>query len=153
MMEDSASVEETTDNTGKSSWQKKNVAVAVAAATHNNHHRYKYLSNYGGGGSSGRRRFLFFASCFGLYAIVAATYAWLTFPPHIGRTDHVSTSSLGCREDNEGSWSIGVFYGDSPFSLKPIESVSFPIIIYLGLMNLNHNWEFTALFLVMETDQ
>lgn len=25
-------------------------------------------------------------------------------------------------EDNEGSWSIGVFYGDSPFSLLPIEA-------------------------------
>ena len=29
------------------------------------------------------------------------------------------------QEDNEGSWSVGVFYGDSPFSLKPIEAVSF----------------------------
>lgn len=28
----------------------------------------------------------------------------------------------GCLPDGEGSWSIGVFYGDSPFSLKPIES-------------------------------
>ncbi|KAJ0234823.1 Glucosamine inositolphosphorylceramide transferase 1 [Hirschfeldia incana] len=71
------------------------------------------------------RRFLFFVSCFGLYALVAATYAWLAFPPHIGRTDHVSSSSsLGCREDNEGSWSIGLFYGDSPFTLKPIETMN-----------------------------
>ncbi|GKB26608.1 glycosyltransferase family protein 64 protein C5, partial [Tanacetum coccineum] len=31
---------------------------------------------------------------------------------------------LGCHEDSEGSWSIGVFYGDSPFSLKPIESMN-----------------------------
>ena len=37
----------------------------------------------------------------------------------------VVDSLCGCREDNEGSWSIGVFYGDSPFSLKPIEAVSF----------------------------
>ncbi|KAJ4869005.1 Glycosyltransferase family protein 64 protein C5 [Raphanus sativus] len=70
------------------------------------------------------RRFMFFASCFILYALVAATYAWLAFPPHVGRTDHVSSSSLGCREDNEGSWSIGVYYGDSPFTLKPIETVN-----------------------------
>ncbi|CAH8324383.1 unnamed protein product [Eruca vesicaria subsp. sativa] len=70
------------------------------------------------------RRFLFVVSCFGLYALVAATYAWLAFPPHIGRTDHVSSSSLGCREDNEGSWSIGVYYGDSPFTLKPIETMN-----------------------------
>ncbi|KAJ6727349.1 EXOSTOSIN HEPARAN SULFATE GLYCOSYLTRANSFERASE -RELATED [Salix purpurea] len=33
-------------------------------------------------------------------------------------------NSLGCQEDNEGSWSIGVYYGDSPFSLKPIESMN-----------------------------
>ncbi|KAL1201451.1 Glucosamine inositolphosphorylceramide transferase 1 [Cardamine amara subsp. amara] len=116
MMEVSASVEETTENTGKISWQKN-----VTASAHN--HRYKFISNYGGGGSYGRR-FLFFVTCFGFYALVATTYAWLAFPSHIGRTDHVSSSSLGCREDNEGSWSIGVFYGDSPFSLKPIEAVN-----------------------------
>lgn len=113
-------MEETTDNTGTISSQKN-----VAASGHNHHHRYKYISNYGVG-----RRFLFFASCFGFYAFVAATYAWFVFPPHIGRTDHVSSSSLGCREDNEGSWSIGVFYGDSPFSLKPIETVSFSIFLF-----------------------
>lgn len=33
-------------------------------------------------------------------------------------------NSLGCQEDNEGSWGIGVFYGDSPFSLKPIEAMN-----------------------------
>ncbi|KAI3816179.1 hypothetical protein L1987_15870 [Smallanthus sonchifolius] len=32
-------------------------------------------------------------------------------------------NSIGCQEDNEGSWGIGVFYGDSPFSLKPIEDL------------------------------
>ncbi|KAF2318433.1 hypothetical protein GH714_007454 [Hevea brasiliensis] len=32
-------------------------------------------------------------------------------------------NSVGCQEDNEGSWSIGLFYGDSPFSLKPIETM------------------------------
>ncbi|CAH8379325.1 unnamed protein product [Eruca vesicaria subsp. sativa] len=101
-------MEEAEESTGKSSFH-KNVAAD----------RYRYLSNYGG---SSVRRFMFFASCFVLYALVAATYAWLAFPPHIGRTDHVS--SLGCREDNEGSWSIGVYYGDSPFTLKPIETVN-----------------------------
>ncbi|KAJ0718485.1 putative hexosyltransferase [Helianthus annuus] len=32
--------------------------------------------------------------------------------------------SVGCQDDNEGSWGIGVFYGDSPFSLKPIEDMN-----------------------------
>nr|XP_043613491.1 glucosamine inositolphosphorylceramide transferase 1 [Erigeron canadensis] len=31
---------------------------------------------------------------------------------------------IGCQEDNEGSWGIGVYYGDSPFSLKPIEHMN-----------------------------
>lgn len=113
-------MEETTVNAGKSSSQKN---VAVSAHNNHHHHRYKYRSS--------GRRFLFFASCFGFYALVAVTYAWFVFPPHIGRTDHVSSSSLGCREDNEGSWSIGVFYGDSPFSLKPIETVSFSNFFFL----------------------
>ncbi|CAN7141864.1 unnamed protein product [Brassica rapa subsp. narinosa] len=105
-------MEETAEIVGKSSLH-KNV---------HNHNRYRYLSSYGG--SSSVRRFLFFVSCFGLYALVALTYAWLAFPPHIGRTYHVSSSSLGCREDNEGSWCVGVYYGDSPFTLKPIETVN-----------------------------
>ncbi|GFQ00345.1 glycosyltransferase family protein 64 protein c5 [Phtheirospermum japonicum] len=33
-------------------------------------------------------------------------------------------TTLGCQEDSEGSWAIGVFYGDSPFSLKPIEAMN-----------------------------
>ncbi|KAL3621417.1 hypothetical protein CASFOL_036329 [Castilleja foliolosa] len=31
-------------------------------------------------------------------------------------------TAIGCREDNEGSWALGVYYGESPFSLKPIET-------------------------------
>ncbi|KAG1346344.1 glucosamine inositolphosphorylceramide transferase 1 [Cocos nucifera] len=30
-------------------------------------------------------------------------------------------AAAGCRPDSEGSWSIGVYYGKSPFSLSPIE--------------------------------
>nr|XP_010925017.1 glucosamine inositolphosphorylceramide transferase 1 [Elaeis guineensis] len=30
-------------------------------------------------------------------------------------------SAIGCRPDSEGSWSIGIYYGKSPFSLSPIE--------------------------------
>lgn len=33
-------------------------------------------------------------------------------------------TALGCLDDSEGSWAVGVFYGDSPFSLRPIEDVS-----------------------------
>lgn len=91
------------------------------------------------------RRFLFFVTCFGFYALVSATYAWLAFPPHLGRTDHVSSSSLGCIEYNEGSWSIGVFYGDSPFSLKPIETVSFFVFPICSVRSLPLDFLFVDL--------
>ncbi|KAI7730048.1 hypothetical protein M8C21_019999 [Ambrosia artemisiifolia] len=41
--------------------------------------------------------------------------------PNLG---YYGSNSLGCQEDNDGSWGIGVFYGDSPFSLKPIEDMN-----------------------------
>ncbi|KAF8397794.1 hypothetical protein HHK36_016717 [Tetracentron sinense] len=62
--------------------------------------------------------FLFFLASFAVFGSVATLYAWLAFSPY----DRPVLSSLACQEDNEGSWSIGVFYGDSPFSLKPIET-------------------------------
>ncbi|KAG9456793.1 hypothetical protein H6P81_001301 [Aristolochia fimbriata] len=65
--------------------------------------------------------FLFFLASFLVLGSLASLFAWLTFPPY----DRLSLSSLGCQEDNEGSWAIGVFYGDSPFTLKPIESKIF----------------------------
>ncbi|KAL5709655.1 Glucosamine inositolphosphorylceramide transferase 1 [Ranunculus cassubicifolius] len=61
--------------------------------------------------------FLFFIFTFVIFASIASLYVWLTFSPY----QHLTTT-FGCQEDGEGSWSIGVFYGDSPFSLKPIES-------------------------------
>ncbi|XP_022968183.1 glycosyltransferase family protein 64 protein C5-like [Cucurbita maxima] len=67
--------------------------------------------------------FVFFLGCFVLLGSIATLYAWLAFTPQYVRTDG-GVSSLGCQEDNEGSWSIGVFYGDSPFSLKPIETAN-----------------------------
>ncbi|GMG99453.1 hypothetical protein Nepgr_001293 [Nepenthes gracilis] len=66
--------------------------------------------------------FIFFLAAFLLLGSVATLYAWLFFTP-FARPPYVRTglASMGCQEDNEGSWSIGVFYGDSPFTLKPIE--------------------------------
>lgn len=71
--------------------------------------------------------FVFFFGCFVLFGSIATLYGWLAFSP----TVHTALSPFGCQVDNEGSWSIGIFYGDSPFSLKPIESVSF---FYLSLI-------------------
>ncbi|TKY51711.1 Glycosyltransferase family protein 64 protein C5 [Spatholobus suberectus] len=64
--------------------------------------------------------FVFFFGCFVLFGSIATLYGWLAFSPAV----HTALSPFGCRDDNEGSWSIGIFYGDSPFSLKPIEAVN-----------------------------
>lgn len=55
-----------------------------------------------------------------LLAAVSTLYAWIFISPFGRPNDELQ---VGCRPDGEGSWSIGVFYGDSPFSLKPLESV------------------------------
>uniref|UniRef100_A0A5B6ZF53 Glucosamine inositolphosphorylceramide transferase 1 n=1 Tax=Davidia involucrata TaxID=16924 RepID=A0A5B6ZF53_DAVIN len=64
--------------------------------------------------------FAYFLVTFVLLGSIATLYTRLISTSD-GRT---TLSSFGCQEDNEGSWSIGVFYGDSPFSLKPIETVN-----------------------------
>lgn len=77
--------------------------------------------------------FVFFFGCFVLYGSVATLYAWLAFTPGVhGLPQSESSSSLGCLQDNEGSWSVGVFYGDSPFSLKPIEKVHLSLPIFFS---------------------
>ncbi|KAL2554609.1 Glycosyltransferase family protein 64 protein C5 [Forsythia ovata] len=57
--------------------------------------------------------FAFLGSIGCLYAKFMLTANWLT-----------GITTMGCLEDNEGSWAIGVFYGDSPFTLKPIEDMN-----------------------------
>ncbi|KQK13756.1 glycosyltransferase family protein 64 protein C5 isoform X2 [Brachypodium distachyon] len=51
-----------------------------------------------------------------LLVLIAAAFSRVFAP----RFPHRPATS-GCRPDGEGSWSIGVYLGDSPFSLKPIE--------------------------------
>ncbi|KAJ8458977.1 hypothetical protein OPV22_031903 [Ensete ventricosum] len=65
--------------------------------------------------------FLFAASAALLLGSTVALFAWLTFSPFPKTLPISPSSASGCRPDGEGSWSIGLFYGDSPFSLKPIE--------------------------------
>jgi hypothetical protein len=65
-----------------------------------------------------------------LFASIGFFFAWLTFSPSAYSfssnaiamgLDPSSSHRLSCRPDNEGSWSIGIFYGEDPFSLQPIE--------------------------------
>uniref|UniRef100_A0A1D1Y1X6 Glucosamine inositolphosphorylceramide transferase 1 n=1 Tax=Anthurium amnicola TaxID=1678845 RepID=A0A1D1Y1X6_9ARAE len=66
---------------------------------------------------------LFLLSSVVVLGVVASLFVWLTSSPRYSYSSSSSRSnSLGCQPDGEGSWSVGVFYGDSPFSLKPIES-------------------------------
>ncbi|XP_043813541.1 glucosamine inositolphosphorylceramide transferase 1 isoform X2 [Manihot esculenta] len=66
---------------------------------------------------------VFFLCGLVLYGSIGMVYGWLMFnKPYVGAGGVVGLNSVGCQEDNEGSWSIGLFYGDSPFSLKPIET-------------------------------
>ncbi|GAV77800.1 Glyco_transf_64 domain-containing protein [Cephalotus follicularis] len=88
------------------------------------HHHHHHHHNPGRRWPSLASGFVFFVGCFVLYAMIASVYAWLVvFKPYV-RTDVVGVSSLGCQEDNEGSWSIGVLSGHSPFSVKPIEHMN-----------------------------
>lgn len=63
--------------------------------------------------------FLFFFWSVLTFSFVGMLFAWLAFSPY----KH-ECGQLGCRPDNEGSWSIGFYRGSSPFSLQSIEMVS-----------------------------
>ncbi|RYR25118.1 hypothetical protein Ahy_B02g058745 isoform B [Arachis hypogaea] len=63
--------------------------------------------------------FIFFFGCFVFFESIAILYGWLTFLPAV----HMGLSTVGCQEDNKGSWSIEIFYGESPFTLKPMKSM------------------------------
>ncbi|KAL8255353.1 hypothetical protein R6Q59_033574 [Mikania micrantha] len=78
--------------------------------------RWRVHDNGGGGSSTLRCLFILFLVCssVGVFCIF-----YLFSNPNLN-----FKISIGCQEDNEGSWGIGVFYGDSPFSLKPIEDLN-----------------------------
>ena len=63
---------------------------------------------------------VFFIGSFVVYGFIGAVYAWLFINPHAS----MRMASSGCLPDSEGSWAIGVFYGDSPFSLRPIKAMN-----------------------------
>ncbi|XP_047954608.1 glucosamine inositolphosphorylceramide transferase 1 isoform X2 [Salvia hispanica] len=85
-------------------------------------------SQIGGGGSKNGSRescsggasstFAFFLFSFVVLGSIGGLYARFMVAANVRGAAH------GCEEDNEGSWAIGVYYGDSPFSLKPIEEMN-----------------------------
>ena len=93
---------------------------------------------------------VFFIGSFVVYGFIGAVYAWLFINPHAS----MGMASSGCLPDSEGSWAIGVFYGDSPFSLRPIEAVrlDFPLFLFFFLkisliLGSGYLWIFVGLFL------
>ncbi|KAL3649670.1 Glucosamine inositolphosphorylceramide transferase 1 [Castilleja foliolosa] len=62
--------------------------------------------------------FVYFVFSFVVLGSIGGFYARYMVTPNV----HTGITALGCREDNEGSWALGVYYGESPFSLKPIEA-------------------------------
>ncbi|KAL8533238.1 hypothetical protein ACS0TY_009571 [Phlomoides rotata] len=65
--------------------------------------------------------FAFFLFSFVVLGSIGTLYARFVLTPDV-RTG--ITTTVGCQEDNEGSWAVGIYYGDSPFSLKPIEDMN-----------------------------
>ncbi|KDO55308.1 hypothetical protein CISIN_1g045656mg [Citrus sinensis] len=98
------------------------------AKNNNNSNNNNSLKGGGGAGFGGRRLVLsssgyfFVVWCFVVYVFVGFLYGWLALKKPY--TVAAGLSSFGCQEDSEGSWSIGVFFGNSPFSLKPIETAN-----------------------------
>ena len=78
---------------------------------------------------------LYFFSSTLVFAFVGTLFAWLAFSPY-KRALHVGPVA-GCQPDNEGSWSIGVYRGRSPFTLQPIEMVRSSICIFSLLLMLS----------------
>ncbi|KAI3470557.1 hypothetical protein Pfo_027220 [Paulownia fortunei] len=64
--------------------------------------------------------FAYFLFSFVVLGSIGSLYARFMITPNV----RTGITTLGCQEDNEGSWAIGIFYGDSPFSLKPIEAMN-----------------------------
>ncbi|KAJ0982968.1 hypothetical protein J5N97_011223 [Dioscorea zingiberensis] len=52
----------------------------------------------------------------GSAGIIYSRFTFAAFP------DLYTPPSPGCRPDGEGSWSVGMFYGESPLKLQPLES-------------------------------
>ncbi|KAH6803022.1 glycosyltransferase family protein 47 [Perilla frutescens var. frutescens] len=64
--------------------------------------------------------FAYFLFSFVVLGSIGSLYARFMLTANV----RTGIRALGCQEDNEGSWAIGIYYGDSPFSLKPIEAMN-----------------------------
>lgn len=77
-------------------------------------------SNTNNEGCSLSSTFAYFLFSFVVLGSIGSLYAWFMLAANV----RTGITALGCQDDNEGSWAIGIYYGDSPFSLKPIEAMN-----------------------------
>ncbi|KAJ9545455.1 hypothetical protein OSB04_025162 [Centaurea solstitialis] len=93
------------------------VSVQIVGGTTEKAHRLN-------GGLSSTLSFLFVS--FMAMSSIGFFYTYMVYknPSVNNNNNNNNINSLGCQEDGEGSWGIGVFYGDSPFELKPIEHMN-----------------------------
>ncbi|CAI9302991.1 unnamed protein product [Lactuca saligna] len=89
-------------------------SVGVIGGPTEKSQRLRWWRVHDNGGVSSTLSFLFVS--FMLFSSIGFLYTYTMYKS--------PNYSVGCEEDSEGSWSIGVFYGDSPFSLKPIETMN-----------------------------
>ncbi|MCO5582299.1 hypothetical protein L7F22_036191 [Adiantum nelumboides] len=74
-----------------------------------------------GGSGSPRPLIILLGFCV-ILGTVGLAFSWLILSPF--RSLYLG-SFLACQNDNEGSWAVGMYFGSSPFSLRPIEQVQF----------------------------
>ena len=70
-----------------------------------------------------------------VFAFIGTLFVWLAFSLY-KRALHVGPIAR-CPPDNEGSWSISMYRGSSPFTLQPIEMVRSSICIFSLLLMLS----------------
>ncbi|KAL8538755.1 hypothetical protein ACS0TY_000676 [Phlomoides rotata] len=64
--------------------------------------------------------FAYFLVSFVVLGSIGSMYARYVLTANV----RTGITALGCQDDSEGSWALGIFFGDSPFSLKPIEDMN-----------------------------
>ncbi|KAJ0525373.1 putative hexosyltransferase [Helianthus annuus] len=91
--------------------------VVVTGGPTEKTHRARWWRVHDNGGASSTISFL--CVSFMLFSSIGLLYTNMMY-----NGNNYESGSVGCQPDSEGSWAIGVFYGDSPFSLKPIEAMN-----------------------------
>ncbi|XP_060212509.1 glucosamine inositolphosphorylceramide transferase 1-like isoform X1 [Lycium barbarum] len=94
--------------------------IVISGSTRTRPGNNKNKNDYICGGGVSSYGVVFFVVMFVVLGSISGLYVRFMMTRNV----HSVLSDIGCKEDDEGSWSIGVYYGDSPFNLKPIEDMN-----------------------------